>query len=243
MRIRTIASMIFFATLTLVAQRAAAQDATEQSEAQGSESAGQGAESGAQNPDDDADGANASEQMREPAIPQVAYNTPAGRFGVSGQLAVSSDAGISISNTSQSGRGGSTTTLILRPAIDYFVTDNLSLGGFLGLEYMKVPDGNSTTFAIGPRIGYNIPFSPRFSIWPKAGLSFAHTSLSLDSTDPALADASTSSTSIALNLFAPIMLHPAEHFFIGFGPALDTDLSGDIKTTTIAGRLTLGGWL
>jgi hypothetical protein len=46
-----------------------------------------------------------------------------------------------------------------------------------------------------------------------------------------------------LNLFAPVMVHPAEHFFIGFGPALDTDLTGDVKATTIAGRLTIGGWL
>jgi len=39
------------------------------------------------------------------------------------------------------------------------------------------------------------------------------------------------------------MLHPAEHFFLGFGPALDIDLSGSEKATIIAGRLTLGGWI
>jgi hypothetical protein len=40
-----------------------------------------------------------------------------------------------------------------------------------------------------------------------------------------------------------VMLHPATHFFIGFGPALDADISGDVKSTTIAGRLTIGGWI
>jgi hypothetical protein len=39
------------------------------------------------------------------------------------------------------------------------------------------------------------------------------------------------------------MFHPVEHFFIGLGPAFDLDLSGDNKATTIAARLTLGGWL
>jgi hypothetical protein len=48
---------------------------------------------------------------------------------------------------------------------------------------------------------------------------------------------------LALNLFVPLMLHPAPHFFLGFGPALDVDLTGDTKSTTIAGRLTIGGWL
>ena len=56
-------------------------------------------------------------------------------------------------------------------------------------------------------------------------------------------DATTSNTALALNLFVPVMFHPVEHFFLGFGPALDTDLSGDAKVTTFAGRLTLGGWI
>ncbi|HVU03402.1 MAG TPA: hypothetical protein VHE30_16695, partial [Polyangiaceae bacterium] len=162
---------------------------------------------------------------RAPAIPQVAPDTPAGIFGAKGQLAVSSDNGLSISNTSTSGRGGSTTTLELRPAIDYFVADNLSFGGFLGLDYTKVPDGHSTTFSIGPRIGYNIPVAPRFSIWPKVGLSFASTSQTVNGTVATNgADISTNSSNLAVNLFVPVMLHPATHFFLGFGPALDADL-------------------
>jgi hypothetical protein len=39
------------------------------------------------------------------------------------------------------------------------------------------------------------------------------------------------------------MFHPAEHFFIGLGPAFDLDLTGDQKATTLAVRLTLGGWI
>jgi hypothetical protein len=179
---------------------------------------------------------------KDPAIPQVPADSPSGIFGARGQLAISSDAGLSISNTSTSGRGGSTTRLELRPAVDYFIIDNLSLGGFLGLDYSKVPSGHSTAFSIGPRVGYNIPLSRLFSIWPKAGLSFTSVSQTINATGTD-AETSTNSSNLAVNLFVPVMLHPAAHFFLGFGPALDADLTGDVKSTTIAGRLTIGGWI
>jgi hypothetical protein len=184
---------------------------------------------------------------RGPALPEVRADSPSGVFGGKGQLAVSSDAGLSISNTSISGIDGSTTTLVLRPAIDYFIADYISVGGFLGLEYNSTPGGSNTTFSIGPRLGYNIPLSERFSLWPKVGFSFASTSQDQD--DLQLPNGQTveaddeSNTSLQLNLFAPFMFHPVEHFFIGLGPAFDLDLSGDNKATTIAVRLTLGGWL
>jgi len=160
-------------------------------------------------------------------------------------MAISSDAGLSISHTSVSG-GGSSTELILRPAVDYFLIDNLSLGGFLGLDYTSTSGGSTTAFSIGPRVGYNLPLSERWSVWPKVGFSFASTSVKVDSTEVAgitTPSTSTSNTAFALNLFVPVMFHPVEHFFLGFGPALDTDLSGDNKSTVIAGRLTIGGWL
>ena len=180
---------------------------------------------------------------RTPAVPEVNPGTPAGIFGGKGQLAISSDAGLYIQNSSTSGVDGSATTLQLRPAFDYFLMDNLSLGGFLGVEYQSVPTGHSTTWAIGPRVGYNVAFSDKFSIWPKAGVSFASTSQSINPTPTEPTGTSISNTGLALNLFVPIMFHPVRHFFLGFGPALDVDLTGDVKTTTIAGRLTLGGWI
>lgn len=191
--------------------------------------------------------ANAPDPNRGPALPEVAANSPAGRFGGKGQLAISSDAGLSISNTSISGVDGSSTQLVLRPAVDYFVIDYLSIGGFLGLEYNSAPGGSSTALSVGPRVGYNIPLSERFSFWPKVGFSFASTSQKQDAVR--LPDGTTmsasdrSSTSVQLNLFAPLMFHPVQHFFLGFGPAFDLDLSGDNKATTIAARLTIGGWM
>lgn len=183
---------------------------------------------------------------RDPALPRVEPGSPAAVFGAKKQLTISSDAGLSISNTSVSGVDGSTTRLELRPSIDYFVADNFSVGGFIGLDYSSDPGGHTTTFAIGPRVGYNLAFSERFSVWPKLGFSYTSTNVSEDLSAPGsdtTVSTSDSSSGLALNLFVPVMFHPVPHFFLGFGPALDQSLTGDPKSTIVAGRLTIGGWL
>jgi len=186
-------------------------------------------------------------QNDAPQPVQVRADSPSGVFGARGQVAISSDAGLSISNTSVEDIDGSSTTFVFRPAVDYFVVDYVSIGGFLGAEYNSAPGGNSTSFSIGPRVGYNILLSESFSLWPKLGFSFASTSQETDEVTlpggATIGGDEESNTSVQLNVFAPGMFHPVEHFFIGFGPAFDLDLSGDAKATTIAGRLTLGGWL
>jgi hypothetical protein len=195
-----------------------------------------------------------AQENRAPMMAGAQRTGPAIVFGQTGHLAISSDAGLFISNTSISGQDGSTTTIQLRPAVDYFIVDNLSLGGFLGFDYTNQAgdSGHTTSFSIGPRVGFDIVLTELFTVWPKVGLSYAHTSI--NQTVPTTTtvngvpvttstSVSESSNALALNLFVPFMLHPAEHFFIGFGPAFDVDLTGDNKATIIAGRLTLGGWI
>jgi hypothetical protein len=189
------------------------------------------------NNDDDID-VNANAEVRNAdTLPEVRVNSPSGRFGLKGQKAVSSDAGLSISNTSISGADESSTTLLLRPAFDYFLVDSVSLGGFVGVEYTSGAGSTTSIISIGPRVGYNLPLSERLSVWPKVGFSLANTT-----SDPEVGDEE-SNTGTQLNLFAPLMFHPVQHFFLGLGPALDVDLSGDQKATTVAVRLTIGGWI
>jgi hypothetical protein len=173
----------------------------------------------------------------DPGMPKVPANSASGVFGGKGQLAILAEAGVVFSHTSISDGGGSSTTFVLRPALDYFIIDHVSLGFFTGVDYAKAAGASKTTYGIGPRIGYDIPFTPRFSVWPKVGFSFNSTTLKTDT--PPLSD---STSGIALNLFAPVMFH-TNHYFVGFGPALDVDLSGDLKATTFAVRLNVGGWL
>jgi hypothetical protein len=189
--------------------------------------------------------AAAAQTQPDPGMPKVDPRSPSGMFGGRGQLAIMGEAGAFLTHTSVSGQDGSKTTFVLRPAIDYFVIDHLSVGAFTGLEYSSAPGGSVTTYGIGPRVGYDIPFTERFSIWPKAGLSFNSTTVKFDASSIGginVPSSSTSNTALALNLYAPVMFH-SHHYFVGFGPSLDADLSGNAKTTTVSGRLVVGGWL
>lgn len=164
---------------------------------------------------------------------------PSRAFGASGQMAVSSDVALLIQRSSQD-----TTTIQFAPAADYFVAENFSLGGVILLDYTQTNDSDSTRFGIGPRVGYNLAFTDMLGVWPKLGFSYSHTSASTDvaAGNDVVLTRNASGDHFTLNLFAPVMFHPVQHFFVGFGPFLDTDLSGDNKTTTFGGRLAIGGW-
>ena len=195
--------------------------------------------------------------VASPLVAQSAFaqsvterTTPTGPsevFGAKRELAISSDAALTIQSASTSGDTPSTTTIQLEPAADYFVAQNISIGGFLGFNYSKTGDNHSDRFAIGPRVGYNLGLSDMLSVWPRIGLSYATTSTTVSVPSPTVPASSISSTAsannLALNVFVPLMVHPVKHFFVGFGPFVDTDLTGDIKTTVFGGKLTIGGWL
>lgn len=170
-------------------------------------------------------------------------------FGAAGQLTISTDAALSFERRTQSNVKGAVTTLSVLPAADYFVIDNLSVGGFIGVRYQRAGDVKSTSFMVGPRVGYNINFSRMLSLWPKVGFSYSRNKAksSVDGDDVGLDFGTLTGTrrnnALALNVFVPIMLHPAPHFFAGFGPFLDTDLNGNNRVTIWGLRLTVGGWL
>jgi outer membrane protein with beta-barrel domain len=185
----------------------------------------------------------AAQPKPDPGMPQVDPHSAAGVFGARGQLAIMGETGAVFTHTSVS--GGSSSTFVLRPAIDYFVIDHLSVGAFTGLEYSSTPASSTTTYGIGPRVGYDIPLSERFSVWPKAGLSFNSSKVTLDPvtvggfTTPERSD---SNSALAINLYVPLMFH-SHHYFAGLGPSVDADITGSPKATTIAARLVVGGWL
>jgi hypothetical protein len=161
-------------------------------------------------------------------------------FGAKGQVVISSDAALSFRKRNDDG-----TRFELVPAFDYFVSPNLSVGGFLRFVYDSAGDGHTAEFSLGPRVGYNILLSDIFSFWPKIGLSYAMTSTTnrVNNGQNVFVDQTSSSSGLALNIFAPFLLHPVPHFFVGFGPFIDAALGGDARSTEFGARLTLGGWL
>src|SRR5438094_230255 len=123
----------------------------------------------------------------------VSVSLPAAaEFGKPGQLAISNDMtldSVSFTSTSTSPpQGDSTTTTRIRlaPGADYFVIPNLSVGGsieFSTLSGGKAPaDFSQTTFGIGPRVGYNLGFTPQLSFWPRLAFTFESTSRSTGGT-------------------------------------------------------------
>jgi len=133
--------------------------------------------------------------------------------------------------------------------VEYFVIDNLSLGGFVEYAHTSIspagngPSTNTDTFGVGPRVGYDFRLSNSFSFWPKAFIAFA-------TTNESSGNQSGSNTSWTLGIFAPFLLHPAEHFFLGLGPLLSTQIAnsnspggGQPQATVYGLEFELGGWV
>ncbi len=171
---------------------------------------------------------------------------PAEKFSRQGHLAISNDASFGFTvegNNAPASKTG--VAFVIKPAADYFVIDNLSVGGYVRLGFANdagvgLNDGGNTTFGVGARVGYNIPIAQNFSIWPRAGLGVNTASLNTTVNN---VDVSVSQTNLTLNLSVPFLVHPVDHYFLGLAPALDVDLTGDTKTTAFSINFVVGGWI
>jgi hypothetical protein len=157
-------------------------------------------------------------------------------FGVRHQWVVSSDAAMSIQNTRQRDTNRGSISVTVNPAADFFIIENLSVGASAGVQYVRAGNAKSTRMSIGPRVGYNVEITHLFSFWPRLGVSYSYSATHETEIDAV-------NHAVGLNAFTPLMMHPVEHFFIGFGPFLDVDLNGATRGMLWGGRMTLGGWL
>jgi hypothetical protein len=170
-------------------------------------------------------------------------------FGKAGVINVASDLSLSVQSTSFSAPSGekapdSVTTFAIGPAADVFVIDNFSVGAALLFGKTAFgPDVTQTTIGAAPRIGYHVPLVPeRLGLWPR--LEFGYASVKTKATGAP----DTTEKTLALGLFVPLLIHPVEHFHIGIGPFIDTDLSAtedgkdSLKQTTIGLRTEIAGW-
>jgi len=194
-------------------------------------------------------------------------------FGGAGQLAITDDqpfgAVVASSNitpmppsalstasfefASVSDNGGTGTSFVLSPALDYFVIDNLSLGlnsvvGFLNPAHGTSSSGFSETIlGIEPRIGYHLGITSFVSFWPKAYFGYVTASAS-----PSGGGTSAGQNAAAIGIFAPIVFEPARHFILGVGPNLSTQVANNTssagnsnaqpKVTLVGVQFTIGGW-
>jgi hypothetical protein len=140
-----------------------------------------------------------------------------GRFGSTGEIVISSDLSGSIGYRSA---GDGQFFVVLRPAGDYFIKENLSIGGYVTLATYFQEGPNAVQAGLGVRAGYNVWLNETVSVWPRLGLGVNHE-------DYGLADR----TFLAVSLDAPFLVHLTSSFFVGAGPGLITELGDDTSAT------------
>ncbi|HEY1693913.1 MAG TPA: hypothetical protein VGG39_17220 [Polyangiaceae bacterium] len=192
-----------------------------------------------------------------PAPPEPREGGREKEFGNPGVIAIGGSTSANFGWTQDSppagGKSTSAIDLNLQPDIQYFVIEGLSVGGTLLFDWTKPNSGDATTtFGIGPTVGYNIWLSPgSLSLWPQ--VTFLFNTKSEPTGQPAPAPSSVSLTTMTLQAFVPLLIHPVSHFHFGVGPYVSTDLSskasaggqsadGD-KFTSVGIRLEVAGWL
>ncbi len=111
---------------------------------------------------------------------------------------------------------------LARLGVDYFVIDNLSIGGSLGFGDLDIHDrtlpngfrgGGSTSSGamINPRVGYALEFNHTFGFWPRGGFTYRNFG---------------GDEEFALTLEAMFYAAPVEHFAIILGPLMDLGIAG-----------------
>jgi hypothetical protein len=178
------------------------------------------------------------------------------RFGDAGQLVLDTELGLGGSSTSYTDSPASSSGWNVAPGLDYFVEGRFSIGAFASLSKgssTNVGSGGTTierddtSYGFGPRVGFDIPIAEAVSLYPRLSVAISHDShTQTPSNGPGY---TIDSTALTLGAYAPLVVHPAPHFFAGVGPSFTHDLSRSLadgrtnEGTTIGASFLLGGWL
>lgn len=107
-----------------------------------------------------------------------------------------------------------------RAAVDFFLTDGLSLGGSLGF-YSWGGDGERSGFLLYPRVGYAIGLGHSVTLWPRGGISY------FSEETPG---GGATFTQLAISGECQFLLWPTRSWAIMMGPTLDLGVSGEVQT-------------
>jgi hypothetical protein len=91
----------------------------------------------------------------------------------------------------------------IRPAADYFIAPNVSVGGAIGFG---MGNDDLKAFSVAGRAGFNFNFTEQLGVWGRAGVTYGYVSV-----------AGASSSESFANFFLPINYHIVPHVFIGVG--------------------------
>jgi hypothetical protein len=192
---------------------------------------------------------DAMRQAEQPAEPP-----PPHRFGLAHQIVISGEIGAGHYTTYGAGHAS---TVTLGPAIDYFVVDHVSLGFGFSVS-ISDSQGNDPLTGLGVnasnsgggvalRAGADLPLGPWLSFYPRAAVSAG--ALSTDDRSNQSENQYTEAI-LSVGVYAPLLVHPASHFFLGFGPSIGRDLvrtvsagRDEIPSTFAGASMTMGGWV
>jgi hypothetical protein len=186
------------------------------------------------------------------------------RFGDRGELVFSELLGASFGVLGYSKSSAGSSTFGLSPAFDYFVDQDVFVGVSSFLRYSS----NTTAQRVKSygwsggayvHFGRNVPLSNLFSLKIKVALGASHASSTIENPNfdsnwngfP-FGVSHAQETIIVVDMYAPLLIHPAPHFFVGFGPEAYFDpyhsIGGDAGSTTdhmryfVGASSTIGGW-
>lgn len=111
----------------------------------------------------------------------------------------------------------------LAPELDVMVVRGLSLGGAVLFHW---DSGGGAAVGFVPQIGYDVTLSSSWSFWPRVAVV-------LEAGRP---------NGASFEFSAPFLIHPAEHFFFGFGPAVSAGFAGNYRTDVLFGTFLVGGY-
>lgn len=198
-----------------------------------------------------------------PAADEAAPPSPQAFFGEQGQVVIlaTSTSG-SISSQKFNGSDADFFNASVGIGVDYFVVRNITFGIDLEASYgdtkgygaNTLNETTSTHLAAGARFGVNLPLGSYFSWYPRITLGFSSNrsdiqTLSSSDGEPLPPPSSTKTIGPWVNVYAPLLVHPVSHFFLGLGPRIEHDFAimrggpyDGSRRTLISTDFVVGGW-
>jgi hypothetical protein len=172
------------------------------------------------------------------------------RFGEAGQLVIDQSFLLAASSMSFDSEGlaeyrGNQVTVA--PVVSWFAARRVSLRlGARVMHYWASAEqgnlGHATNLGVSPGVGYALPLGQHLSVWPRLNVDVGKTWYDAGDFTPS------TSVGMSLGALAPVLWHPADHFFIGLGPGISWQLDGERlatlehSSTTFLLMSTLGGY-
>jgi len=169
--------------------------------------------------------------------PPPAPSATTRRFGQAGEFVLSNELVLRGYWTGYAGSSSTSSGGSFAVGLDHFLADHVSIGasvtGYYGTSTgidattSAVVSSQSEGGALAARAGVDIPLGGSFSFWPHASLGVGEQVVNQQEGGRSRED----DKIVSVGVYAPFLVHPTTHFFLGLGPSASHDLS---RAVTVA---------